>query len=536
MELSFSMYINHLITSGNFAKYDDEIKGKGNFFRISVKDISQSYQKLKLLDIKPLMNQLSKRIIIINDPMPIDSDYNNYFIAIKGNILELFDILPYVYKSNITCKYCKDAWIKENNIPILNPDYSDELCSKTICASYQTRKQNIDIEYSYVDCFKMTIQSDGKKLSGFVKNDPKFGFMELFEKIKLGFMNGSDFLFYGFLKIEKIESVFQYYFEVFDVDLLIDGDRQVKLIPFILNSIPTQEKQMIMSVFFSNFDFMSRYLDFTSYKLREKYPDLIVSRRNGDFMIEFEYDVANFYKHKHQEQQNEAKADLIIAWKNTSKRNDFPYLLLPDLVGKFVPERKFYQYGNTFNLFGKIFDIIKLCFPHRTLQSLYPLIFPIIVTTRQSSTFYPIQKITFHIQNFSAEDEKSLDQLKKLFSIEQDKIIISKQERTEISISMSFETDENKLVNATSLESLDDAQKYISMLRITSPILPRLPIESELYNFVYSKMNNIEKMNVLLELLSILGNFVGTDTIDQTLYESFTNIFSGDFFDTITIV
>jgi len=227
--------------------------------------------------------------------------------------------------------------------------------------------------------------------------------------------------------------------------------------------------------------------------------------------------VANFYKHKHYEQ--EPKCDLIIAWQNTSKKKDFPVLVLNEIQGSYVYDLDdFNEEIDYYHLFEILLQSIGFCFPHRKLHDLVPISFLIMGRYAKMVGLTQRTKLYIHYKNCCKDDEIALQSLCTLFDIKEKLPIYFEDIPKEIDNFFVYEYTFNIIKSQNKkfdfISELPYLQNYILKNHLNSYKKPFPLINKDAITFVMNKCDTIKKCNLYIILASIWSFFKQKNIIE----------------------
>lgn len=471
--MDIGIYFQHVIEFGNFEsknEYQVILNSENPFLSVPFDIIKDQFKTISKENLLTLSKQYNKRIIFRQKPIDCADVAKDTLCTLQGEIRGISSPSPMVTGYSMSCPKCKRSWEKENYFIIVPPKY-DDFCDSLECKYDKIR---FDIKNNFVDAMQVTIQNNDKTILGYILNNPSVGYQELKEKIRYAYQINSNVNFHGIMKIFEESGKYQYGMEIWDVDILSSKHDPSILIPFVVGQLPKYEKEMVMSVFFSNIIFMQRYLEFSDYVVQKSYPDLVIYGNKGTRFIEFEYDVANFYMHKHHLQS--PSCDLIIAWQNTSKRNDVPYLLMENLIGRMVPDVPTISFSGDFDqMIDCLIECAGYCFPHRNNNDLIPIVLSTMAVSGFNGIFIS-PKLCLFYPNGNDLDRKSWSQFCMMFNL---------KEPYQIPVffgNMPSGYDENQIVK---IEFTDFSEKKFN------DIIGNLPIVQEYLIYIKSRSRNL---------------------------------------------
>jgi hypothetical protein len=231
---------------------------------------------------------------------------------------------------------------------------------------------------------------------------------------------------------------------------------------------------------------------------------------NNERVVEFEYDVANFYYHKHYEQT--PTCDLIIAWQCSTKRTDFPYLLLSELKGTYITNTRVVKF-NQHQILESLLDVLLSLYPEVNSTSIQYLIFLVIDFPMPMRTILNTNQIELSY-SITVERERI-----KFLNDTESRIKLS--ERGKNKILLEKRTENDKVLNVDNVFKVKDYISYITSSRIQSPIL----YEKNVINNLYSMYNDFERVDFVLVLINLLANFYQLHEITNDFVEFFFNMF-----------
>lgn len=474
-------------------------------------------------DYRLISEQSKVHLVFKPEPIYLNlTQQKDRLCTLAGNILSLCEKQPYALKIIFKCNHCDYTRTEVQNLPIIPPPnryLSYQKCGSPLCKFSSSKSDYMEHELVFIEGFQIHfhVPEHNYFFTGYLEKRHDSGYAEIVKKIEMGFEKGFSLYFHGFVQIEKKRNRYAFYFLIIDVTLLEKRENtEFKLIHFTNENEPNTEKEMIMSLFFSNLKFMKEYLDFSSYELKRSYPDLIIYNQKGSRNVEFEYDVANFFTHGHHEQQNEAICDLIIAWKDSSNQNTFPVLLLEDLDGCVIPQKNSTFLEENQTLYLQLKHLLFFFLRHRKKDELLPLLLPWIDFR---SISLPISMDCFLVlENANEKDKEALTLFKEIFIPSPNwKIVCNENDvpsnKNTIVLILSFseeiehseisELQDLYFQQTTQIKQIYDV--YCTLLKYYPP----LRIGSKLHTKLWQKTNDILTYFKLYRLGGILDGFLG---------------------------
>lgn len=509
MELKIESYVLQSLNTIQWKSYKESFDSLNPIFRIKSENLTR-FSPLTKTHYETLSNTLKKRVVFINDITEINSNAHNGFVAIQGKLKNVSQKQPYPKTFKLECRGCKTKWNETVSVPILNPDANSFLCGKFHCSHYLQNRPLNNAEITHIDVIEGTLVNKNTMVRVYLQNNPTYGFEEISAKIFDAVKRDAPITVYGYCSIHKIERKSEYFVEIIDIDLH-ESESMLQLIPFYTSEVPTNEKEMVMTSFFINIEYMKSYLNFQKYKLQQRYPDLILyDDMNNERVVEFEYDVANFYYHKHYEQT--PTCDLIIAWQCSTKRTDFPYLLLSELKGTYITNTRVVKF-NQHQILESLLDVLLSLYPEVNSTSIQYLIFLVIDFPMPMRTILNTNQIELSY-SITVERERI-----KFLNDTESRIKLS--ERGKNKILLEKRTENDKVLNVDNVFKVKDYISYITSSRIQSPIL----YEKNVINNLYSMYNDFERVDFVLVLINLLANFYQLHEITNDFVEFFFNMF-----------
>lgn len=474
-----------------------------------------------------LQQRYSQRIVITQPPSEPTSEKNNQLLSIFGRISQISPIVPSVTQVELKCRTCKTTHVLHRDVPITTIDEGEIKRYRCYKRSCQTGVPSFDREYVYLDtCQSNLVYADGQEIPIYITTE-QTGMRHVRAKILHAMQVKIPVICDGVLQIAKHHQKFAYFLKVFDIRFVApfnssNVSSETYFEQFHVGSIPNNEKEMIMSLFFMNYRFMRQYLDFQTYSLQREYPDLTVyGGSSGVRNIEFEYDVANFYRHGHHEQQEHAVCDLIIAWQCTTERQDFPYILLSDLDGVLIPMTETMMNVDVLKAnITQMQQIIRILFRHRPSYIDTLLILPWLDYRPHVSQF--TFDVYLNLQNASEKDIHGLEELRFLFGspashwhILTERFHLT-EAQDEIVITIAFEDEqEESAITSEEIEMLQDLTSQVQtyqMIQTTFQTLAPVNYSHKIHT-LFSVVQSMEKTMKHLFLATIWSTAHGRSKI-----------------------
>jgi len=253
--MNIDEYLNHILTYSDNVKntiYNDMIQSNSHIIHLPYDLISDQFPIITRNDLIILYQKYHKRIIFQKNSILINAKNEHIYQTITCKINSLYIRKPFVKEYYVKCNHCNAQWTKENQIPITFPLYKQEFCKNHQC---QIIKNDLEINPIFIDVIKMDLESKGIPINAYITNEFPNGFENIENIVKDAFKIQSDILVHGILKIDKIDSQYMYFMEIWDIEILSHSHKKAKIIPFIVNAIPNSEKEMVMSVFLQIYHF-----------------------------------------------------------------------------------------------------------------------------------------------------------------------------------------------------------------------------------------------------------------------------------------
>lgn len=486
----------------SYSKYDivDEIINKNVSVKIP-KDILEKIIDINEDDLNNLNKQYNIKIIPEDKLSKITMKGDKYKI-IECDITCLYKLKPYPVEYSYVCNECKRKYAVKIQNPITNMINDTYTCTNENCL--KSYRFPITPEIKFDDLLQINISDDSNEcIAYFYTSDSDYN------KLLLASNTNSKIKLYGFINSSKTTN--KYYMNIYHYEILNSSNKNKNILHiFSLQSEPNTEKQMIYSNFFSNYEFMKRFLDFDTYEIKEQYPDLVIYKNGNPTFIEFEYDVSNFYNHKHH--LSPQKVEYVIAWKNTSirKNHDFQIILLPELDNMILT---YNNYESDYNYFNDLFNLVCCIFSHRSPKSLYPVVLHLLSTNNQVRNIYNIEEcFLMNITNWNKKDEESYIILTKIFgSLKKNIIQIKKPKKEKIDINISLEdsiTDQN--INSDIMNKIEEIKTHYYYYKSSSF---SLIYEQGLLSKLYNECSDLNYINQLLYFVSYVNKYNRKHTI-----------------------
>lgn len=498
MDLPIDQYLVHSISSPQWSYLEDEIRSPAEIITIPVELFKRYFDPITYEHMKTISKSLHKRVAFDTDMGTLSAKMNGTFIKVHARLSLITSPAPYPHKIFLQCKGCGKKWMEFIEIPPKNPDPNSFFCGNRFCDYFVSGRPMNEYSVEYVDTLVFEILVGSVRATAYVINSPEFGFSELVEKVYSAYKYDARIILYGFCRIDKKSRDENcYYIEVQNIDI-IDKRTESKIIPFISIEEPTNEKETVMGSFFANIEYMRNYLGFDKYKLQTSYPDIVLYGRDKTIVAEFEYDVANFYKHKHDTQS--PKCDLIIAWTCSTKREDYPYILLKDLRGTFIRERKKWMDPN--DILVALTKITGLYYSFISERDIPLLLIPIIDA--------PIPIRTIASETFSVSYSEGIDFKKISF------LLPKRSPHIRIS------NDKNGIVidvksgksnpDPTAMDRIFDVKDYLEYIRNRASHPPVI-YEKGIVGSIYREFFDVRYTDFILIVMSLFANFFDLHSI-----------------------
>lgn len=508
MDSRIDQYFLHILNTKQKQHYQECVDNDNPILRLQSEDFFKMFHPLEKEHARLLAKITKKRVVFENEVTTLSASDHGSFVSVCGDIGILYQIEPYPYEIELQCKECKKNWREVIDVSILNPNPNNISCKNIHCPCYVKNKPSNEFKIQYTDVLKFTFRHDEKELQCFVENNPPLGFEIIVTKLKDAFTYNTPIIIHGYYSIRRIKGKPRYFLQVYDVDLQ-EKKTQKKIIPFVSIHQPTSEKEMVMGSFFANLEYMKEYFNFDSYQLQEKYPDLILYTQGKRTIVEFEYDVANFYYHKHHEQ--EPKCDLIIAWKCSTKKNEYPYVLIQDLEGSYITQQKNVFFDPS-SMLQKLIDVLIFLYPSVDPQFISLLLFPIL------DCDIPVKILSDPIVEIHYDPTIDLSKIE--FLVGESYFICHGDNGLHLRIELQDETEKD----GKAMENIFEIKEYLEYIRRIR-YNPPIRYEKEIMKELFSAYQSVTKVDRILVLLNLFAHFFRITCIGKDFVEYFFQIF-----------
>lgn len=523
--LSSSLQFNHLLINGDDNQWNAIRIAINNPYHECIRVPKNIITPIRvtMTDYIELCEYYKKRLVFTTDPINVSAEYIDSPITIHGFVKSMSQIIPGIYQYNYNCPDCHKN-ITKKGIPTITTDLEVEIgCPSASCQiGNKTMLKGTPVLY---DCVKVILNHNQRDLQAYLIALPKNGFNEIVQKLKIAIELGALVNFHGFTQPINLSGNLGFIFHIVDLDLFNVTDHYNHFLAFHFHTIPKNEKQAVMSIFFANLEFMRSYLRFDTYELQERYPDLVLYTDHNKQIVEFEFDVANYYLHKHHLEAQ--TTDMVIAWQNTSNRTDhqFTILLLQELQDMIVSpgiEAPIFQYTD---IYPKFIDLIQFCFPHRH-EKIYPLIAIEYLQITRLKGVYQTDVLDLYFANPTTKDEQSYATLVKILGPSDNNTIRihwtknpPKKKTGHCLIQIDAPVVKSYDTILHGLENIDVLQTFLSRQRAYRNKLSPLPVAKGTIPQLYTLCNDIDLVNAILIISQIFASIFGDTeiTYDRSL-------------------
>lgn len=503
MSIPWGMHFAAAVSSNipAWQKIISDLQTSGYSFVHIPRDLVQIFGEVTIHELNTLSMQYHKRLVITSSPVKISSTFNNNPITLIGHITSLSSEFPAITSFISKCPRCKTVRQEHTRTPIDAIPLDVYECNSEVCRL--SSKNHVDPQFTFIDCRHVTIQTNHQSIPAYIINNPTYGYCDLQTKILQAISKRCQCQIHGFLHIttDPTSSHHRWVLEISDIDLCSDDAVPVPLVTCQLSVIPNNEKQAVMSGFFGNLAFMQQYFDFTSYTLQDAYPDLTIHNARESRTVEFEFDVANFFAHKHH--ISPIHTDILIAWQNTS-RQTYPcqIVLLPDLNGVTVPQAA--SLGRP--IWEDICDILQFFFPHRP-KTAHALLACLLLPTPCHSGLYRMNEVILQFTDSTPIDRDAWARVNQALNITTDRrwIQYSAQHKPlsgtseKLVVPLQWHQTLNVEADASHLAQIERLQASVFQLWSQPVPMPSLTPEA-IQAIGAATNNNIDWMNVTLLL------------------------------------